>query len=271
MEDLNKTQLILITLLVSFVTSIATGIITVSLLQEAPPSVTQTINRIVQQTVEKVVPTDGSSTKEVKTVVVKEEDLVIDAINKNAKNIVRIKDETVVDGVSSFYGIGFLISKEGIMVSDRRENVSKATTYLATFADGATFQMKVFAIDEGAGLVFFQIIKDPKKSLPTNISVLASKDLQLGQTVISIEGESKNIVSIGRVVSLDFDDSVTPKTLSWIETDIISKTTVTGGPLVNLSGEVVGIRSSKTGPSATSESYIPLSSIKASMEASFKK
>ena len=92
MEDLNKNQLILLTLLVSFVTSIATGIITVSLLQEAPPVVTQTINRVIERTIEQVVPESeggGTVTREV-TVVVTEEDQVIDAISKNAKSVVRV-------------------------------------------------------------------------------------------------------------------------------------------------------------------------------------
>jgi hypothetical protein len=58
MQDLNKSQLILLALLISFVTSIASAIATVSLLAQAPAPVTQTINRIVQNTVEKIVPTD---------------------------------------------------------------------------------------------------------------------------------------------------------------------------------------------------------------------
>ena len=53
-EDLNKTQLLLLTLLVNFVTSIATGVLTVSLLTETSPTVTQTVNRIVERTVESV-------------------------------------------------------------------------------------------------------------------------------------------------------------------------------------------------------------------------
>jgi len=57
-QDLNKSQLILLALLISFVTSIASAIATVSLLEQAPAPVTQTINRVVQQTIEKIVPSD---------------------------------------------------------------------------------------------------------------------------------------------------------------------------------------------------------------------
>lgn len=53
-KELNKTQLILLTLLITFVVSIATGIITVSLMQQAPKSVPTTINNVIQRTIEKV-------------------------------------------------------------------------------------------------------------------------------------------------------------------------------------------------------------------------
>jgi hypothetical protein len=53
-DDLSKSQLLLLTLLVNFVMSIATGIVTVSLLDQAPQTVTQTVNRIIEHTVETV-------------------------------------------------------------------------------------------------------------------------------------------------------------------------------------------------------------------------
>ncbi len=58
MKELNKSQLILLALLISFVTSIATGISTVTLMQQAPPSITTPIQKIIRQTVEKIVPSD---------------------------------------------------------------------------------------------------------------------------------------------------------------------------------------------------------------------
>ena len=53
-KDLDKTQLILLSLLITFVVSIATGIVTVSLMQQMPKSVPQTINNVIQRTIEKV-------------------------------------------------------------------------------------------------------------------------------------------------------------------------------------------------------------------------
>src|ERR1043166_8139095 len=49
-EKLTKSQIVLLTLLVSFMTSIATGILTVPLLQQAPPEITKTVNREVDHT-----------------------------------------------------------------------------------------------------------------------------------------------------------------------------------------------------------------------------
>ena len=64
LKELNKSQLILLAILLSFVISIATGITTVTLMQQAPSSVTVPINRIIKQTVEKIVPVEtGSKTQ----------------------------------------------------------------------------------------------------------------------------------------------------------------------------------------------------------------
>ncbi len=61
-QELTKTQLILLAVLLSFVTSIATGITTVTLMQQAPSSVTVPITRIVRETVEKISPNTTTPT-----------------------------------------------------------------------------------------------------------------------------------------------------------------------------------------------------------------
>jgi hypothetical protein len=55
-KELNKSQLFMLLVLVAFVVSIATSIITTSLMQEAPTSIALPINKVVRETVEKIVP-----------------------------------------------------------------------------------------------------------------------------------------------------------------------------------------------------------------------
>jgi hypothetical protein len=239
MEDLNKNQLILLTLLVSFVTSIATGIITTSLLQEAPPSVTQVINRVVERTVEQVTTESGQVQTVREVVVVKEEDQVVDAISKNSPSIVRLTDNALVDGVNVFYGIGFLASKDGPIVSARRDSINPSSTYSAVFGDGSRQQVKVTKVDDVNRLVFFEIIDDAKVPLKVGAVSFSSGGLQLGQTIITVDGRENNSVSIGRVTALKKDQSGANV---GVETDIASAPLTVGAPYLNLSGEVVGIR-----------------------------
>lgn len=269
MEDLNKTQLILLTLLVSFVTSIATGIITVSLLEEAPSNVSQTINRVVEKTIERVVPAEGvggnsETVREVTTVVVKEEDLVIDAINKNSKSLVRIKDNALVDGVSPFYGIGLLLNRDGLIISTNRDMLNSGSTYSALFHDGTSFNMKVVFVDETNNLAFFKIAKDSRANLPAEPVKMGESEPRLGQTVIAIEGQDKDVVSIGRVASYVFLDQTQGSQITTrINTDIISKTQIVGGPLINLSGEIVGIRTGAA--EGANSSFVSLTILKQSV------
>ncbi|MBX4199883.1 serine protease [Candidatus Parcubacteria bacterium] len=259
MEELNKTQIILLTLLVSFVTSIATGIITTSLLAQAPASVTQTINRVVEHTIETVAPNSGG-VKEV--TVVKEEDSIITAIDKAAQSFVRISGPTP-EGGTDFYALGAIVSPGGLVVSDRRNLVSSGV-YKVTLADGSMLDADINFVSEADNLVLFKIHTDPNHKTFTPIP-LSQGDLKLGQSVIALEGKDKNAVAVGRVLSLDTREEANAKgeknSITYaVDTDITSGETQ-GGALLNLSGELVGIKSSLsdlTLPKGTYSSILPV-------------
>jgi len=270
MEDLTKTQIILLTLLVSFVTSIATGIITVSLLAEAPSSVTQTINRVVERTIEKVAPaspvTGSTGTKEV--TVVKEEDAIIASIDKSAQAIVRIKAPFDSAGNQTFYALGVLVSKDGLVLSDKRELIL-AGTYSVILADGSTLPATIVKEDDVSGLTTFQVKADAAHAGGFNFINISKNDLKLGQSVIAVEGQDKNTVGIGRVTSLDTHTEKDAKgadikVIHAIETDISGTNEIQGSPLLNLSGELVGLKSSSpdlTLPMGVYTSLIPIRAI----------
>src|SRR3989344_4684248 len=116
LNELNTTQIILLVLLVSFVTSIATGIVTVSLLAQAPPAITQTVNRIVERTVETVVPSQKTpattNTKET-TIVVKEDDLITDSVAASLSKTGRVFAGTSTS--SPVVGLASLISSQTLV------------------------------------------------------------------------------------------------------------------------------------------------------------
>ena len=266
MEDLNKNQVILLTLLVSFVTSIATGIMTVSLLQQAPLEVTRNINRIVEKTIETVTPVTSfipSKEKEVTTVVVKEEDLVISSINKNLKSIVRITEKDPLLLTDSFFGIGLIISKEGLLITDRR-TITANNTYIASLSDGTNVTLTPLGVDKKTNTMLFKAIQPEKNQIVFTPATLAENDVKLGQSVIGLGGDESNAVSVGRVSSLNIktleitNSTSTTKYISGIETDISLRDIVFGSPLFNLSGDVVGMKISDN----SSKYFTPVSLIK---------
>lgn len=265
MQDLNKNQIVLLTLLISFVTSIATGIITVSLLQEAPLEVTRNFNRIVEKTIETVttpgtIVTPAAPQKEVTTVVVKEEDQILSSINKNIKSIVRIKEKDNIAGTTSFYGVGLIISKDGQISTDRKTIITGGT-YSATMSDGTEVALTPTGVEKNTNFILFKSVQ-PKTPYVFIPATFGDSEPQLGQTVISLGGDTSNAVSVGRVVSLGTKDTTvgttTTKSLIAIETDVATKDLVAGSALFNLSGDLIGIKLS-TDPL---RSFTPISLLK---------
>lgn len=246
MEDLNKNQIVLLTLLVSFVTSIGTGIMTVSLLMEAPVEVTQTINRVVEKTIEKVTPGDivtkTDIKKETTTVVVKEEDQVIGAIDKNTKAVVRIYEKNQEVGVNNLYGLGVVVTKDGIIATDKK-NISEVMQYVAVMSDDTQIPLVYVYVDRRSEIGFFKA--KPEKPYTFTPANLSSADPKLGQSIVLIGGDTSNAISVGRISSINTKDMAvgtsTSKYISSIVTDTSPVDGVSGGPALSLSGDLLGL------------------------------
>ncbi len=262
MEDLTKTQLILLALLVSFVTSMATGIVTVTLMDQAPEPVVQTINRIVERTVETVreaVPTPDKTprqnviTKET-TVVVKEEDLITQTIEKNAARVVRI---SATVGTSSpeevFAGIGVILTSDGIVAADAASIPAGAIGLHAAF-DGAMYELAALSGAKKQGLALYRIGDQtgvpPNEPTPTpkfKPATLADvSSLKLGQTVIALGGRTRTSVAMGAISSLvpgvaGKSEAADAAAIERIETTLTASDIVPGTPVFNIFGELVAL------------------------------
>ncbi|MCH7529524.1 hypothetical protein IIB50_00140 [Patescibacteria group bacterium] len=273
-EELTKMQIILLTLLVSFVTSIATGIVTVSLLDQAPPAVTQTINRIVERTVERVVPGESQGAIITKTIVVKENDIITDSIEKNSKHLVRISRKVIGGENETFVGIGIIVS-EGGLVSTDSSLILGDYDYFASLSHGGVYPMEIVLNAKATALL--KIVQDEDETISFK-TVTFSSDLsvlKLGQTIISLGGKNRTNVAIGIVSGLleknitvevegENAEPATITILSFIETNISEVSVLSGSPLIDIFGEVIGIStiSSRDGGGAD---YTPISVVEAQL------
>lgn len=225
MEHLTKQQIVLLCLLVSFVSSIATGIVTVSLLDQAPPAVTQTINRVVERTIQ-TVGANATTTKE--TVIVKDDQAIVDAIARASKAIVRIQS----DGAP--IAVGFLATNQGRIIAVTDAQYGGVLT--ARLEGGNVVPVSMVTRDPQNGITVYQAEQslDPARARAYASVVLAdAAAVRLGQSVVAIAGSDAPVVGTGIVSSA---------AQGRIATDIRDPHFDSQGILVNLLGEVVGMR-----------------------------
>jgi hypothetical protein len=245
LEQLTKHQIVLLTLLVSFVTSIATGIVTVSLMDQAPKSVTRVINQIVEKTVETVTPTSQGAAVVTtqKTVVVKEDDLAAQSIAKVQKAIIRV----VAKGGKELVARGVIIDSKGTAVTDMSALVnSSATDFEAILYSGERVPLTILKPASSSPIALLSLAVGTSTGW-TPAAVGDSSKLQLGQSIIRIGGVGSDTVGNGVIASLPkLDDG------SQVVVEASVSAATPGSILITLFGEIIGIT---TGASSLTGAY----------------
>jgi len=241
-EHLTKHQIVLLAFLVGFVTSIATGIVTVSLMDQAPPSITRTINQIVERTVEKVVPaavpaSQGAAAATVikeTTVVVKNDDLVAQSIAGVQKGIVRIIS---LNDRSVLVARGVVVDANGIVLSDRGSLEPLGTINFEAILPGGEHVPAVMRIPVGTSTIAVLDLQMASSSGKVAVVPIAQADkLQLGGSVIRIGGSGSDTVSTGVIAKLPDSHS------GLVQATVVS--TTPGSIIINSFGELIGITTS---------------------------
>jgi len=256
-EKLTKSQIVLLTLLVSFVTSIATGIVTVSLMQQAPPAIAETVNRVIENTIETVATsTKGQSaavvTTQQKTVIVNEADLIAAAVKQISPSVVSIYSADTDQ--PAFMGLGVVTDASGTVVADIGAigDHADATVVLQS---GAKVRSFVTSRNPSAGLLYLT----PASSTPQSVSwVPASRavgDPALGNVMIAIAGKSSLQIAQGIVTQIlpANKSGTTPET---IVTDIDPSSIQPGSIIIDTNANVVGVSTGVSRASSLS-GFIP--------------
>ncbi len=143
-------------------------------------------------------------------------------------------------------GTGFVIAEDGLIVTNRHVVDHESAEYRVMLADGQELVAEVLAKDPVHDIA---LIKVEASGLPT-VGLGNSDDIVIGQTVIAIGNalaEFENTVTRGivsgvnrRVVAGDGRGS-SEVIEEAIQTDAAINSGNSGGPLINLSGEVIGV------------------------------
>jgi len=241
-EQLSKSQIVLLTLLVSFVTSIATGIVTVSLMEQAPPVIAQTVNRVIERTIETVTPATQSAASGVtRTVIVRETELISQAVTQISPSIVRLYAST--SEASPFLGLGIVLSAEGAIASDASV-LGEAGELVVALSDGTRVPVFVSTRNKDTGVAFLQATSTNSETKITwKPATLAAGNPILGQTIVALSGRSVVRVEDGIVTALIpmGEDGISG---TVIDTNISSDVILDGTPLMNTDGEVIGVSTS---------------------------
>jgi S1-C subfamily serine protease len=254
-EKLSKSQIILLTLLVSFVTSIATGIITVSLMDQAPPAIAQTVNRVVERTVEKVMPAvqTASVGQTTKTIVIKESDLIAQAIQQVRPSVVRLYS---TDDKPVFLGLGLVLNKTGVIVADTRVIADSADVVIEQ-AGGQHVDATVLRRDSDNGFAYLTTATTTVDGKPASWTpaALATAPASLGQTIFTISGKSVTSVGDGIIASVaqNADQPL-------LDTNIPADSIGSGSPLIDMDGNIEGI-STGIGRDISASAFMPSSLI----------
>ena len=143
-------------------------------------------------------------------------------------------------------GSGFIVTADGMIVTNRHVVADTAADYTVLFNDGSQAPARVLARDEFQDLA---VLRVDRQDLPT-LSFGDAADIKPGQTAIAIGnalGEFSNTISVGvvsglhRSVMTSGGGGEAEELQELIQTDAAINPGNSGGPLLNLRGEVIGV------------------------------
>jgi serine protease Do len=168
-------------------------------------------------------------------------------------------------------GTGFIVSSDGLIITNKHVVSDPKAEYTVYLNNSRKFKAEVLALHPTDDLA---LIKIPANNLPT--LVLGDSDkVKIGQFVIAIGnalGEFQNTVSFGvisglrRSITASDQSGNVERLEGLIQTDAAINFGNSGGPLINLKGEVVGVNTAIAGGAENIGFAIPINRVKKMIE-----
>ena len=262
MENRTSRTLVIFLVILAFVTGIIGGVGGIALV--ATSTALQKAIGISKNGSSIVLPAQNN----VENITVKEDSAIISAVQKVSPAVVSVvftKDIQVINPFGNFgFGFGFgqnqqqvqqqqgsasgfILTSDGLIATNKHVAGVDGAKYTVVTQDGKKYDAQVKALDPSND---FAILKIDAKNLPA-VEFGDSDSLDVGQRVIAIGnalGEFQNTVTVGVLSGKNRTIEATTSTGSGselldglLQTDAAINEGNSGGPLVNLKGQVIGI------------------------------
>lgn len=220
-------------------------------------------------------------------VILKSQGELISSIAKDAgASVVSIEVTSQARPTSSFFGYqgtteeqsagtGFILSKDGIIITNRHVIPTGTTKVNVVLSDGTTYEdVKVIgrASDSDPLDVAFLKIEDTKGKQLSVARLGDSSKTSIGESVVAIGnalGQFQNTVTSGiisghgRSIEAGDESGSSENLQNLFQTDAAINPGNSGGPLVNLNGEVIGINTAVAAGGAQNIGFsIPINDVK---------
>ena len=169
-------------------------------------------------------------------------------------------------------GSGFIISKDGLIVTNRHVVEDEDAQYTVITNDGEELEAEVLAKDTLSDFAVLKLTESDKNKIKNldYVELGDSDNLQVGQKVIAIGNalaEYQNTVTTGIISGVGRDITAgslrsNENLLNLIQTDAAINPGNSGGPLVNLKGQVVAINTAIAANSQGIGFAIPINDVK---------
>lgn len=167
-------------------------------------------------------------------------------------------------------GTGFLVSADGLVLTNKHVVSVEGADYTVLTNDEQRYPAKVLARDPGQDLA---VLKIDGGNFPV-LQLGNSDKIEIGQTVVAIGnalGEFRNTVSVGIVSGLGRTVTASGGGLFEILEDVIQTDAAinkgnSGGPLLNLRGQVIGVNTAMALEAENIGFAIPINKAKKDIE-----
>ncbi len=148
-------------------------------------------------------------------------------------------------------GTGFIITADGLVVTNKHVVADTAAEYAVILEDGTQLEAEVLDTDTLNDIALVQILGEDERigDLPT-LEFADSDEIKIGDPVVAIGnalGEYSNTTTVGiisatgREIIASSGLGVSENLVNLIQTDAAINPGNSGGPLLNLNGEVIGM------------------------------